>query len=72
MDSKNIINDYHRTLNIIRALGVPETRSKSLSGSFNVLYDRLTKEIHYLENEKARYKNMIDLGLGWEDLKNDI
>ncbi len=58
---KEIENDprllmHNMTLGMIRAMGVPETRSKSLASAFTTLIDRMDKEIHFLNAEVKRLK----------------
>lgn len=47
-DNQLIVNDHNKTLNMIRAMGVPETRSKYLSSAFMTLINRMDKEISCL------------------------
>jgi len=54
------IIEYDTTLNLIRAMGVPETRSKSLIGSFTTLISRIDKELYWLKSENSRLKKALD------------
>lgn len=53
----NKLIEHDKTLNLIRSMGVPETRSKSLSSAFNTLISRMDKEIDSLNREVKRLSN---------------